>query len=250
VESRQQAGERLRQAREAKGITLEEAQARTKVHIGILRSLEKGAVPDDINQVYLRGLIRIYANYLKADAATIIEEFDIGTPMTDQPATISKEEPPSSMPELASIIKLAAIIIATLLMMVLFFSLVKKIVRAVTVRRPAKIVEPVKIAAPAEKVENIPVAVEKPKSVSLAVQAKRNSWLHVKADGKTVFQGVFRRGSSETWVAKEKLDLSLGDAGAVELAINDKRIPPLGKRGEAIKNIKITKEGISVGDPR
>jgi transcriptional regulator with XRE-family HTH domain len=253
--NKQEAGEKLKEAREAKDITLEEAQAKTKVHIGILRNLEKGIIPENMNEVYLRGLIRIYANFLRLDSAAIVEEFDVGTPMTDEGAATSKEEPAQKQrdftfpaAQVASVIKLALIIIAVWLVIALFLSGVKKVARAITSkRRPVKVVEAVKAVPPPE---NIPVVAEKPTNISLSIHAKKNSWLHVKADGKTIFQGIFRRGASETWTAKEKLDLSLGDAGAVELAINDKRIPPLGRRGEAIRNVKITKEGISVGESR
>ena len=39
----------------------------------------------------------------------------------------------------------------------------------------------------------------------------------LKVDGKIFFQGVLIRGRSESWKAKEKMELSLSNAGAVEL---------------------------------
>jgi hypothetical protein len=43
------------------------------------------------------------------------------------------------------------------------------------------------------------------------------------------------------------MELSLGNAQAVELEINGKLIPPLGRKRQSLKNILITKDGVSQG---
>ena len=57
---------------------------------------------------------------------------------------------------------------------------------------------------------------------------------------------MLARGRSETWQAKEKVELSLGDAGAVELQVNDQRFANLGRHGQSLKNIVINKEGLKI----
>ena len=81
---------------------------------------------------------------------------------------------------------------------------------------------------------------------TLGLFARDKSWISVKVDGKVVFHGVLARGRSETWSAKEKIELSLGDAGAVELQVNDQRFSNLGRRGQPLKNIIINKEGLKI----
>jgi hypothetical protein len=68
----------------------------------------------------------------------------------------------------------------------------------------------------------------------------------VKRDGKTVFRQILRKGISESWIAKDKLELSIGNAAALELELNNKIIAPLGKRGQALKSVLITKDGLTV----
>jgi len=47
-------------------------------------------------------------------------------------------------------------------------------------------------------------------------------------------------------LAKEKVELSLGDASAVELQVNDQRFSNLGRRGQPLKNILINKNGLKI----
>jgi len=81
---------------------------------------------------------------------------------------------------------------------------------------------------------------------TLGIFARGKSWISAKVDGKVVFHGVLARGRSETWQAKEKIELSLGDAGAVELQVNDQRFANLGRHGQSLKNVVINKEGLKI----
>jgi len=81
--------------------------------------------------------------------------------------------------------------------------------------------------------------------ISLGIRAKDNCWVQVKADGRIVFQGVLKKSRFEHWQAKEKIELSLGNAGVVELEVNDKTIASLGRKGQVLKNILITRNGLS-----
>lgn len=81
---------------------------------------------------------------------------------------------------------------------------------------------------------------------SLSIRAKEDSWIQLKTDGRTAFQGVLKRGYSESWTANEKMDLAVGNAGGVEITVNGNPIPSLGKRKQSIKGIVITKEGLNI----
>lgn len=245
--NRQETGELLRQAREAKEITLEDVQAKTKIHIGVLRLLEKGELPSGINLVYLKGFLKIYANLLGLEAQKIIAGFNLDLPVEEKPMKVLKSEHPRKREPNIYLSKDRLRQALRLLFPVLgIVFLIFIIGRIASCRRHAvaAAVREAPTEAPAQS-SNIPI--EKQARIKLSVRAKENSWLRVKTDGKTIFQGMFRRGLSETWSAKEKLELSLGDAGAVELEVNGKRMPSLGRRGEAVKSVKITKEGLAVG---
>ena len=79
------------------------------------------------------------------------------------------------------------------------------------------------------------------------VSARENCLVYVKADGKVVFHRVLERGRSNNWKAKERIDLSLGNASAVEIIVNGQRFKDLGRKGQPLKNIVITeKEGLRI----
>lgn len=86
----------------------------------------------------------------------------------------------------------------------------------------------------------------KPKAITVVVRAQEDNFLKVKVDAQMVYQGVLRKGKAESWTAKEKIELSVADAGAIVLEIGEKIFSSLGKRGQPIKNILINSEGLKV----
>jgi hypothetical protein len=113
------------------------------------------------------------------------------------------------------------------------------------VQKPAVVVTPAAASAKPQSQQKIEETVAVISGIRLGIRAKEDCWLHVKTDGKTVFQNILKKGRFENWQAKEKIELSLGNAGVVELEVNGKLISSLGRRGQAVKNILITKEGLT-----
>ena len=68
-------GRTLREAREARGLSLEEVQADTKIRRKYLQALEEGREDEFPADVYLRGFLRSYANYLGLDGLALVEEY-------------------------------------------------------------------------------------------------------------------------------------------------------------------------------
>ena len=80
----------------------------------------------------------------------------------------------------------------------------------------------------------------------LGIFAKQDCWLEVKTNGRTIFAGVLKKGNFEHWEANDSIEFSLGNAGGVDVEVNNKLLPALGRRGQVIKNILVTKEGLAV----
>ena len=68
--------EMLKAAREARGLTLEDAAHATRIPVPRLRQLEAGNYAAFGNMAYARGFIRLYGRYLQVDA----EDFVTGLP--------------------------------------------------------------------------------------------------------------------------------------------------------------------------
>lgn len=68
-------GERLRRAREKKGLTHTEASAATKLKIAYLEALEHNRFDELPAPIYTKNFIRIYATYLGLDGQQLCDEF-------------------------------------------------------------------------------------------------------------------------------------------------------------------------------
>ncbi|MBD2343297.1 RodZ domain-containing protein [Anabaena subtropica] len=81
-------------------------------------------------------------------------------------------------------------------------------------------------------------------SVAVTLELQGNSWLQVKADGKTEFVGELTKGERRTWTAKQELTVRSGNAGAVLISVNEKPAQLLGNSGD-VKEVTYTPEVIS-----
>ena len=73
--TRLSAGERLREARTKKGLTLDSASARTRIRRDYLEALETMDPRGLPAQAYAIGYLRTYASFLALDSGTIVEQF-------------------------------------------------------------------------------------------------------------------------------------------------------------------------------
>lgn len=68
-------GERLEDARKKKGISLREAAEATKIRGDYLQRFESNQFEFDLAEIYVRGFLRTYANYLKLPADKILNDY-------------------------------------------------------------------------------------------------------------------------------------------------------------------------------
>ena len=66
----------------------------------------------------------------------------------------------------------------------------------------------------------------------LEVSARRDCWVSISSDGQKQWQGMLLADRSRRVQAKDSFELTIGDAGAVTLALNGKPLAPVGKPGE------------------
>jgi cytoskeletal protein RodZ len=270
-------GERLKKARLEKGLTLEDAHRKTKIHLNILKGIEEGSLVN-FSPVYIKGFLKIYCKFLGIEYSDSLLEHR----QQPQPAMRPIEEKrrclsvvnarPVCAEALTFIRKRfkAALAIGIILIVIIsLFNLGKFISLRKFPQTPKKAVISAKaLSLPLKhkRKSEQPAATKSPKpekptaiiwpnpqkpaeavftGIRLGIRAREDCWLQVKSDGKTIFQNILKKGRFENWQAKEKIELSLGNAGVVELEVNGKFISSLGRRGQAVKNILITKEGLT-----
>jgi cytoskeletal protein RodZ len=69
------AGRVLKETRLAKGLTLDMVHEATKVPMDALKAIEEGYTIRNLSAFYLRGFLKIYANYLGVDKTKIIPDY-------------------------------------------------------------------------------------------------------------------------------------------------------------------------------
>jgi cytoskeletal protein RodZ len=223
-----------------------------------LRTIEGDSL-SELSPIYLKSFIKIYCNCLGLDPKEYTGEGsaqrkpvlnatvgrDIGERIEKKASFI--QDASLKFNALKPTFKFKKIIIFAVLA-VIFIFLAVNLIRFISFRRKNPL-ERAKILYPelTKGAKNrFVIKKEMPQGFVLGLFARDKSWISVKVDGKTVFHGVLARGRSETWPAKERIELSLGDAGAVELQVNDQRFANLGRRGHPLKNIVINKEGLKI----
>jgi cytoskeleton protein RodZ len=278
------AGARLKKIRQELGISLEEAHKKTKIHLNILKAIEGDSV-SGLNPIYLKGFLKIYCKFLGQDPKDYIAEYKIAEPAVVSPVELKgvSEKPRRYAAFLKNAAqklhyfrpskKLKAALIYILIIGLVSFGLFN-LGKSISLRRkkhltrkkasgimPVKTesnkrqkLQPQKATVPVTTPDVTSTAANtltNPKDahtgIGLIIRARENCWISLKVDGRVVFQRVLEKGRSENWQAKERIELSLGNAGVVELEANGQLFSNLGRRGQALKNIVITKEGLKVG---
>ena len=229
-------GDRLRAAREARGFSLEEAAAQTRIKRAYLEALEREAFSLLPSPAHARGFLRRYARWLGLDAEALLAEWD-GAPVVLPSAR------PSAMPsmfELAPIParpavpwrRLAALGIALLVLAGLF-----GVVRTRWLPRPSALspsptgIAPGAVARPT----GTPLPAAGVPLLQLEVTAAEHVWVRILADGQVVYQGLLRPGETRTWEARSVIGLETGNAAALQVRLNGRPEAPLGGRGEIVR---------------
>jgi cytoskeletal protein RodZ len=251
------AGTRLKKIRLEKGLALEEVHKKTKIHLDILRAIEEDSLID-FNPVYIKGFFKIYCKFLGVDPKDYIAGYKEPQSKVEYVSGFSKESKPlfktsvfklSSLKAISLNPKTIFIVILALLFMVGLFNLgkISSLKRSFSSKRSKPVI---RISSKAENKTRITKTQEQEqapvKIIRLDIRAKDNCFITVKVDGRAMFQNILKKGRSESWQATNKIELSLSNAQAVELEVNGKRISSLGRKAQALKNILITKEGLSI----
>jgi cytoskeleton protein RodZ len=288
------AGLFLRQTREAKNISLEEASKATRIHTNVLKAIES----DDLKtfgEVYARSFLRIYAEFLGVNKDEVLGLWAVmasgASPAGRKAVAPARPEPPR-MPtpageETFDVFaflkaipwKAVGIVIASLFLIVVLARIpgcrkktpskpkktaVQKVKPTTTsvVPKPSKDKQPIEnkavvpatpkpaTIAPAAAETKIPdaapVVKKSQEKIVLVVKAKEKVWLQIKVDGKVAFQGVLAKGSAESWQAPEKIEMWVGNAGAVQVELNGQLLGKIGRPGQTLKHVVFTRSGLSI----
>lgn len=242
-------GAKLRQARKEKNLTLEEVYQKTKIHLNTLKALEEDNFKN-IGISYARGFLKMYAKFLGLDLNEVMglytKKFPSQTPSSNRKQTAPQPKPEVKLGKSFSwmAIKVFAILLVVIIVFGLLIFGLSKLKKKARTKPQEKLTFATTNAKSRKSTSGI--SQKKAEKINLVLRAKDDTWVQVSVDSHIVFRNVLKRGQIETWTAKEKCELSVGNAGGLDLEVNGKLISPLGRRGQVIKHIQITREYINI----
>ena len=259
-------GEKLGKIRKSKKIELKKISDQTKININFIKSMEDGNF-SFLPELYVRSFLKLYLEQIDEDVTEYLSEYDSimadkvdknikVTVVTDEDLKNIKK-PDHLSDRISTIIKRIKpfikqintiwIALAVLIVFIMIYSLVREkddrqIIRAGTPSRSLietskKIVDTTRSVIPTKKIFT------PPKELNLELRALARTWLEIDVDDSLVKDQILDSGMVQTWNAKEKFKLHIGNAGGVRLILNGKDLGLLGDKGEVVK-IDLTENGI------
>ncbi|MFD7937540.1 helix-turn-helix domain-containing protein [Streptomyces sp. NPDC048253] len=253
-------GRALKQARITAGLTVDDVSSATRVRIAIVHAIESDDFAACGGDVYARGHIRTLARAVHLDPAPLIERYDDthgGRPAPTPAAPLFEAErirPERRGPNWTAAMVAAIVAVVGFVGFTAFTGgdddgSKEQVAEGAT---PAT----GKTASPTTKTDK-PVD-EKPEPSDSAIAAAPQdkvtvqvsaadgrSWVAAKDhNGRLLFDGLLKQGQSKTFQDSEKINLVLGDAGAIDLYVNGKKLDDDFQPG-AVERLTYTK-----GDPK
>lgn len=255
-------GNRLKKLRLEKGISLEEVQKKTKIHPNILRAIEGDAITD-LSPIYLKSFLKIYCKTLGVDYRQYLGDYKEMRGLVEARTELPVRKSQQSIQESRSFLddarikmrslrpnkkisRMALIVLAGAFLLIGLIKAGKAIFSKHGGSSAPGAAAAIVTAKPKAAVKKTRPANAVSSEIRLGIRAKENCWVTLKVDGRIVFQRVLTKGRFESWKAKNKMELSLGNAGAVELEVNGQLFANLGRKGQALKNIVITRQGMEI----
>ncbi|GAA1511658.1 helix-turn-helix domain-containing protein [Sphaerisporangium rubeum] len=234
-------GVTLAAARDAAGMTVAQLSGRTRIRETVIYAIERDDFSMCGGDFYARGHVRNIARTVGLDPDAIVHQFDEehgGAPAPVRAAAVFQAESRIKLRERRSPNWSTAMAIA--LAIVAVFGVTRVMSGSSTPTANESAAKPAPSAKAPATPSRPPVAAKAPAApvsdmVTLQVKATKPSWVEISdSKGKPVFRGTLPAGVTSTWKARNRMQITIGNAGGVVLKVNGKRLGVPGKPGELV----------------
>ncbi|MBI3002672.1 MAG: helix-turn-helix domain-containing protein [candidate division NC10 bacterium] len=249
-------GSILRERREAKGLTRDQAAEAARIKPVFLQAMEEDDYRFLPDELYVVRFLHEYAAFLGLDATAIRSQFVRQTSHAQAAGTAGLGVKEPVRISLRRLLPVALVLLAAVPVIVIGYSLYTQGGKpAPTPPRP--VVAPRAPAAPTEGAAPAPAAPREiqassaaprempaipapgPEGHLLRVQATDVTWLTVTIDGREVRDVLLQPGDTVQWRARERYLITVGNAGGIHLILNGQALPPIGRPGQVLRNVPI-----------
>ena len=250
-------GAALKEARLARGLTLEQAEAETNIRARYLEAVESGNFDKTPGEVFVRGIIRTYGNYLGLDGQKLVADYKAQGAGGAAAKSVSgirevdkvqmkvqlkdkrdigsgtgKIELPSVSALPLKQIAAGAVLAALLAGGWLFADNIGGWLAALPKTETKQELPAQKPQEAADKPASSAYASDK---VTVEMTAGDKCWLEVTADGKEIYAGMLQPQDKRKFEAADKLVIKYGNVGVMQVKVNGEPDPMDGEHGVAVK---------------
>ena len=250
-------GDTLRQERERQELTIQDVEQGTSIRAVYIEALEKGEYDKLPSEVYAKGFVKNYANFLHLDAESLSKEFAAeispsvaevveGVPSEEKVVVEETPKPKSAKLKVTELhepdIKvkkrgessnsnsmiIAAVVLIALLAGGFWYYTKNSGGEVANVNPPQQQTE---VTPPAN-----PVSAAVPQDgVNIQATFDGDCWTRVLVDGAFVYEGIPAAGQTFDWHGAEGVTIRVGNAGAVDIIMNGQNLGKLGAFGEVME---------------
>ncbi len=257
-EKKRTVGQLLREAREAKGISREEAAAATRIRPVFVDAMEEDdyhLLPDER---YLLRFLGEYASFLELDPQEIQRRFS--QQIARGPSSLAVFPGKRTVTLSLRRVVLGLVLLAFFIPSVfIVLSLLTEEPQKTRGPEPPEESQSVRVTPPVETPPSIPETMttspittaapalpERPvpsdapgEGHTLRVEAKEMTWMLVTIDDGETQDVLLQAGETWVWHAQQGFVVTVGNAGGVALALDDRPLPQLGETGQVIRNLRL-----------
>jgi len=253
-------GDKLKEAREKKFLTIEQIQKTTKIHSTVLRALEEGRANEILTETYVRSFLKKYAQALGLPVSEVLKEY---FPPSSEPQVPDKAFNESLLPRETRIAPkalyftgIAALVIVAMLVIIFLAGKAALFVKNIrSAQKPSAAFvskkKATKAAKPPTSKKNSPKIKQDSKEIipkttplNLVIKIKEPVLVKLTKDGFLIFSRPMSKGVVETVTAKESIELEISKSRALELILNGQQIR-LPERNN-IFTLVITRKGVRI----
>lgn len=249
-------GNILREERERQNFTIKDVERETSIRAFYIESIENEKYDALPGEVYTKGFIKNYAVFLKLDTGKILQQYNeevhADLPETqpedvsDKPKQMEYRDTGSagvnsrSSDDFKERMEKSRRSQKLLVGVLVLFFIAGGAYFFLGSENTAKPVPPKQVTETKKTVDETPApapaAPQEKKFDDVEISAKFTAacWMKVEADGKTIFEGTVEKGKSFSWKGQNKVVITAGNAGAIDVTHNGKDMGKLGEIGEVV----------------
>ena len=249
----------LKRAREKKQLSLTDIADATLINLRFLEAIEQGKT-DILPQTYVRAFIREYASVVDLDPVEIMRHYD--QQIAPTPPTVAIEPPPPqraapvqekplpkeaepSHVESPGIGRFALPVALLITLGIVIWNITRTTTPPDTKEIPFESVlqehRPDTISSASQSAPEHSSR-KQLDSLRLLATFTDSAWVQITIDSLAPKEYLFKPNSQFTWRARDRFRLTTGNAGAVDITLNDKHLGVPGKVGSVARNMEFTRK--------